>query len=201
MNGLGLHVAVMALVGAVVWRLGGGAFTTITGWNFGTDPARVLRSSLAMVLPAFGPWFVPQVLLLFLGICIGGWGAFQGMGLAVSVPEPSWKRWLPNALGFKAGTLAHDFIGMMESGVSSMAPLAAVYVWFDHIAALGIMVAGLGFAPCYLLARLPLPTIPQFATGGEWGEVFTGAFLGAAFVLISHFAPFHGAFYEHYHIN
>lgn len=186
-----LHIIIAALISGIVWRLGGGAFTTITGLNFGSDSARALRAMITSFLPPVALWFFLLVFpALFVGVCIGGWGPFQGMGLPVSgKPEPSWKRWLPNALGFKAGTLMHDFIGMMQSGLCCMAPLAGLYVCFDHVAAFGIMLVGLGFAPCYLLGRLPLPTIPRFATGGEWGEVFTGAMIGAAFVMIGNSCP------------
>jgi hypothetical protein len=173
-----------ALAGAFVWRLGGGAFTSITGLNFGSDAARALRAMLAGLLPVM--WFAPGVPVLFIGICIGGWGPFQGMGLPVSGrPEPSWKRWLPQLLGFKAGTTAHDFIGMAESGLCCMAPLALLYGWFDWRIGAWLLACGVGFAPCYLLARLPWPAVPKFAEGQEWGEVFTGALLGAAFVVIA----------------
>lgn len=172
------------LLGAVLWRMGGGAFTALTGLNFGTAPARGVRAALALLIaPHLGFYALPAVLALFIGVCEAGWAPFQGMGLpAVGAPEASWKRWLPERLGFAVGTFDHDFIGMAESGVLCLAPLALVLsvrlyhpVWWP-------LLAGLLFAPAYGLARMVPFAVPKFAAGQEWGEVFTGAILGAFFM-------------------
>jgi len=184
-----LSVAILALAGGLLWRLGGGAATTITGINLGTDPARLLRSLLALIFltALWWPYALALLVALFVGICIGGWGPFQGMGLlAFGKPESSWKRWLPERLGLPIGTIAHDFIGMAESGLSCIAPMILVMAGLGHYAAVGYLAClGLGFAPCYLVARLIPWSIPRFASGQEWGEVFVGAMLGAGFCAIA----------------
>jgi len=182
--------ALFALLAAVLWRLGGGGFTSLTGLSFGTDAARAIRAAIGLIfcLP-YGWYGLVAVPALFLGVCIAGWAPFQGMGqLPASAPEQSWKRWLPELLGLPVSTLAHDFIGMSECGVICMVPVATVLAILagPPLAAI-ILASGLLFAPAYLLARLPWPTIPRFATGQEWGEVFTGAMLGATFAAVVHF--------------
>lgn len=186
-------ITIFLLVPAFLWRLGGGAFTTLTGVNLATDEARLFRAFPGfLVVIGFAPsfvnypyiymtvWLVPVA--LYIGVLISGWGPFQGMGLpSPDMPEQSWMRWLPEQLGFQIGTLAHDFVGMAEAGVVCMAPLAALLGILIGFKAAAIMLgAGIGFAPCYLLARLNFPTIPLFAEGQSWGEVFTGALIGAA---------------------
>jgi hypothetical protein len=172
---------------ALLWRLGGGAFTTLTGIELGTDTARLFRiaPTVIYVIAFYSPWTLLAPIALFAGLTIGGWGPFQGMGLpSPSMPEQSWLRWLPERMGFKTGTLAHDFIGMVEAGILCMAPLALVVGFTQGFVAYAILIsAGAGFAPCYLLARRGFPSIPNFAEGQSWGEVFTGALIGAALVL------------------
>ena len=173
---------------SVLWRLGGGAFTTLTGVVLGTDMARMFRVAIAtlfvITLPPF--WFVFGWAALFLGLIIGGWAPFQEMGLQpINMPEPSWLRWLPEQLGLKIGTLAHDFVGMAEAGFFVMLPLALLLAAHREFGGAAVMLAaGLGFAPAYLLARLNFPTIPNFAEGQGWGEVFAGALVGAASALV-----------------
>jgi len=177
------------LAGALMWRLGGGDFTTLTGLNFGTDPAPLLRGALAGVLAIKFGWQVGLAAIgaLFLGVCIGGWGPFQGMGLpAPYSPEASRLRWLPERMGFAVGTVAHDFIGMAEAGALCMTPLAALLAWRADWAAVAILFGGgLLCAPSYLLARTIPWYVPKFAQGQAWGEVFAGAVVGAALLGVS----------------
>ncbi len=175
-----------ALLGAVLWRLGGGALTALTGFSLGTDFARAIRAVLGAILCwRFGLYGLAAVPALFLGVIIGGWGPFQGMGSGVST-EPSWKRWLPGALRLKPNTLPYDMLGMAECGVLCMSPAAIVAGVLAGWHGAAVMLAGgLLFAPAYALARLPLPAIPRFASGAEWGEVFTGAVVGGAFALVA----------------
>jgi hypothetical protein len=172
---------------ALLWRLGGGAFTTLTGIELGTDTARLFRIAPALiyVIAFCSPWTLLAPAALLVGLMISGWGPFQGMGLpSPNMPEQSWLRWLPERFGLKIGTLGHDFVGMAEAGMVCMWPLALlVFFPLGFASAAILIVAGLGFAPCYLLARRGFPTIPHFAEGQSWGEVFTGALIGAALVL------------------
>jgi hypothetical protein len=178
------------LLSALLWRLGGGAFTTLTGLNFGTDSARVLRSTIALIFPIFFGWYALLALpALFAGICLAGWGAFQGMGTETGIVlESSWKRALPNAFGLRAGTFWHDFVGMLLCGALCVLPLTIVLGGLAMTgrntfpSAMIVWLAGFGFAPCYALARLVPWGIPKFAGRQEWGEVLTGAMLGAFFV-------------------
>jgi hypothetical protein len=184
-----LTYILFVLVCAGLWRLGGGAFTTLSGFELGTDEARVFRAVPAWsYLLAFWP-SIPSAfaaLALYVGVMCVGWAPFQNMGLPPeNMPEQSWLRWLPEHLGLKIGTLGHDFVGMMEAGLVCVAPLAAL-TWFiaGPQGTAILLAAGLGFAPCYLLARLNFPSVPNFAEGQSWGEVFTGALIGAALGLI-----------------
>jgi hypothetical protein len=176
-----LFSVLLVLLSAGLWRLGGGAFTNLTGIDFGADPARGLRACVGFLLSGWVGFL--SVIALFFGICFAGWGPFQGMGLpAPYAPEKSWLRWLPENLGFPAGAFWHDFVGMIEAGVLCMAPVAAVVACWSWPAAIIILAAGPMFAPCYALARITPWVVPKFAAGQEWGEVFTGALIGASFI-------------------
>jgi hypothetical protein len=173
------------LLTAALWRLGGGALTTLTGFSLGTDGARALRSLCALVLAAaYFPWGLLAVPLLFLSLLVGGEGAFQGMGLPVppgQLPESSWMRWLPEALGFKYATLPHDAIGMLEVGIVMAAPISALLFFLGGPwpASAALLAAPL-FPLSYMLARLVPWSVPNFAAGQAWGELFAGFALGAA---------------------
>jgi hypothetical protein len=187
-----LLAVLFVLFSALMWRMRGGAFTTLTGLRLGTDAARIFGCVPAMVfgwvmLPVSG-WISFAPLAVFLGLLTTGWAPFQEMGLQpVNMPEASWMRWLPEHLGFKIGTVGHDFIGMMQAGFVCLAPLAMLMEFTVGPYAVFVLdAAGLGFAPCYLLARLNFPTVKNFAEGQSWGEVFVGALIGAALMLIMH---------------
>ena len=181
------------LFSAVMWRLRGGAFTTLTGVRLGTDQARIFGCVPAMVFAevmaqnlGVSGWVRLGPLAVFAGLVEGGWAPFQEMALMpADMPEASWMRWLPERLGFKIGTLGHDFIGMMLAGYVCMAPLAMLVLLTAGLyGCVVLLLAGLGFAPCYLLARLNFPAVKNFAEGQSWGEVFVGALIGAALMLI-----------------
>lgn len=182
-------ILLTALAFGLLWRLRGGAFATLAGVTIGTQTTRIASAALMAgclclltrhwIVLGFAPCF-------FAGWIAGGWGPFQGMGLeadAAFVPERSWLRWLPEQLGLKAGTVFHDLVGMAEAGVIAMAPSALFVGYLAHwigMEWLLVVFAGIGFAPCYLAARLiAFPTIPKFAQGQSWGEILTGALVGA----------------------
>ena len=171
----------------VMWRMRGGAFATLSGVNIGTQCTRVI-CGLMMARPLFlvvGLWVYLIAFAIFAGLAITGWEEFQGMGTETGdllTEKPKyWMRWLPGALGFSVGTIPYDMLGMAQAGLVCMVPVALavgfVRPWSAMLICLG---AGVGFAPCYLLARLNFPTIPNFAQGQAWGEVFTGALIGTA---------------------
>jgi hypothetical protein len=185
-----IMILLTGLAFGLLWRLRGGAFATLTGLNVGTQATRIASAVLMAgflylltrhwIVLGFAP-------CLFVGWILGGWGPFQGMGLEADpgfVPEKSWLRWLPEQLGLKPGTVFHDLVGMAEAGVIAMAPSGLFVAYLTHWTGLYwllVVFAGIGFAPCYLAARLlPFPTIPKFAQGQAWGEVLTGVLVGAA---------------------
>lgn len=185
-----MHVAICALVGALGWRLRGGAFTTLTGIDLGTDFARVIGAA-AIAAPLailHGPLYAILIPLIFAGLIATGWGPFQGLGLpSPYAPERSWLRWLPLRLGLKTGTVAHDAVGLAEAGVICVAP-SAVFFGITHGVLAGVLAltVGLGFPIAYAIPRIVrLPAIPKFSSGQAWGEVFVGALIGAAFSAIS----------------
>ncbi|HQT62765.1 hypothetical protein [Acidiphilium sp.] len=174
--------AAIILACAVLMRLRGGAFTTLTRLNPGTDGARGGFSVAVAALflsPALG-------VTLFLGLIVTGWGPFQGLGLpSAGAPERSWMRWLPERLGFAPGTIAHDVLGLAQSGVVFLAPTAALLAWLvSPLAGVTLLGAGPLWPVAYAIPRIVrLPTIPRFASGQAWGECFTGAILGTALIL------------------
>lgn len=188
MTGLWLWSA-YALYAGIVWRLRGGAFTTLTGINPGTDGARLgcgilLGAPLALVHAEWrGLLIMPAI---FIGLLLSGWGPFQGMGtedVPGYVPETSWLRWLPQRLGLAPGSYWHDWLGMTQAGVVCLAPSAVVVAWVAHWATVPwvmVLACGAAFGEAYTLARAGLPTIPKFVTGQAWGEIFAGVLVGAS---------------------
>lgn len=180
---------IIAIVGAILMRLRGGAFSTLTGIRLGTDTARAIYAvpmgaALAIASHHFSAFLL--AIPLFVGLLITGWGPFQGMGLkAPTTPEKSWMRWLPNLLGLKTGTVGQDAFGLAEAGLVFMLPVALVCGWF--YGQFIVILAGLLWPVAYGIPRLvSLPTIPNFASGQSWGECFTGAFAGIALLLAIH---------------
>lgn len=179
-----IGLLLFALWGAVWWRFRGGAFTTLTGWNPGTDGARSMCAFAFSVWLdlAFGVHWLVIGPMLFVGMLIGGWAPFQGMGLSTpgTTPEASWMRWLPLRLGLPVNTFWHDFAGMTESGVLCMAPafVLAALMFLSIPWALGL--AAVLFAPCYALARFTPWSIKNFASGQAWGEFYVGAVIATA---------------------
>lgn len=184
-----LFITGFALYVGIVWRLRGGAFTALTSLDPGTDGAR-LAAAVLIAAPLYfihHDWrallLVPAVLI---GLVLAGWGPFQGMGtenVPGYLPERSWLRALPRALGLQAGTYAHDLLGMIQAGLVCVAPAALLVAWVSHwtvsFPAL-VLAAGAGFGAAYSVARIGLPTIGKFVTGQAWGEVLAGAGFGAA---------------------
>jgi hypothetical protein len=171
----------------IIWRLRGGAFTTLTKIDPGTDGARAIAAvliPLMLMCMTLNP-LVPLVgITLMLGLMMTGWGAFQGMGLPpINMPERSWLRNIPLDLGFPENTFWHDFIGMAAAGVVCMLPSMIAALSFGHHAWV-LLISGLGFAPAYALARLEHPAIPNFAQGQEWGEFYTGVVVGAGLLIV-----------------
>jgi hypothetical protein len=173
-------IILYAYYGGVIWRLRGGAFTTLTGINLGTDPDRVLFSILfGFPLCFFNPVIAAIVILgIFVALLIDGWGPFQSMGTKYpGIPEMSWLRWLPLKLGFAIDTVGHDIIGLVECGILLVLPIflgllvIGVHAWILFFMALFMPIS-------YLIPRFnKLPTIAKFVGGQSWGEIFTGILL------------------------
>lgn len=180
-------IILYVLFGGVVWRMRGGAFTTITDFNPGTDGDRVFTSIIfALPLTLIDPVFSSIVMLgIFIGLLISGWGPFQSPGIvSPGIPEESWLRWLPLELGLPIGSVSHDLVGLAEAGLLFVLPMflglicIGVHAWL-------LLAMSPVFAISYLIPRLiTLPTIPEFVTGQEWGEIFVGIFLALILVLV-----------------
>lgn len=188
MSPLALFVLFVIYAG-IVWRLRGGAFTTLTGIDPGTQGAR-LMCGILMAAPlalVHADWralvLIPAI---FVGLASDGWGPFQGMGtenVPGYAPETSWLRWLPLRLGLARGTYWHDWLGMTQAGVVCVVPSAVVVAWVSHwtiLPAAMVVACGAAFGEAYTTARAPLPSIPKFVTGQAWGEIFAGALFGAS---------------------
>lgn len=183
------HFFVWALFSAwcgIAWRFRGGAFTTLTGLNPGTDGARAIGAAmigLPLALLAHDWRVLAVVPAIMLGLMLTGWGPFQGMGTeGDAVPERSWMRWLPKHMGLRPDHFGEDFVGMMEAGIGAVAPAALISLWFGAgCGGASILGAGfIGFPLAYTLALIGFPTLPRFARGQSWGEVGAGMVLGAA---------------------
>ena len=172
----------------IVWRMRGGAFTTLTGIDPGTQGARALAAlalSLPLVTIASPVWlaFLVAPGILF-GLMLSGWEEFQGMGTETGyllTEKPGyWPRRLPSMLGLQVGTFPYDVMGMMQVGVLCMLPSILLLANWCRERVLFLVVAGLLFGPAYLMARFLHPDAGKFAKGQEWGETFTGMIVGAA---------------------
>lgn len=172
-------IAAFAVWCGVVWRLRGGALTTLLRINLGTDGARGF-AGVAIAMPL--AWLAHdwQALALapalFAGLKAIGWGPFQGMGLEKGqTPEKSWLRWPPHEIGLRDGSIGMDVVGMGEAGVLAMvfpSVVIAFLIWPPSILPFAVLLAGVLFPVPYLIARfVALPTLPRFAAGQAWGEV------------------------------
>ena len=184
-----LYPFLNAFIGAAAWRLRGGAFTTITKIDLGTDFARLIGAAglAAPLALEHGPLFGLVTPAVFIGLLVTGWGPFQGLGLkSPYAPERSWLRWLPLRLGLPTGSVGHDAVGLAEAGLVLIAPSAALLAALcGPLAVIPLVVAGLLFPLAYGIPRvIRLPSWPRVAVGQDWGEVFVGALLALAF----HFA-------------
>lgn len=179
---------IAACAGGFLWRLRGGALATFIGVHIGTNATRAaFDGALVVVLFLLSRNVVALYLFpgVFIGLAITGWGPFQGLGApppAGEAPEKSWMRLLPDLLGLKVGSVAHDTVGLIEAGLLCMAPNAAL-VGYIGSPAYGVLLwlVGVLFPLGYAIPRLvPLPSFPRFASGGVWGEFFCGAFVAPA---------------------
>jgi hypothetical protein len=165
-----------ALWGGLWWRLRGGAFTALTGFDPGTGGMRAIAAA-ALVLPlALFDWHLAGLVpVLWLGWSCAGWGAFQGMG-ASPVDRSNPVAGVVAFLGARS-PLANCLAGMAVEGVALMTWLA---LFLPTPAFFFVAAAGLAFAPLYFGAqRSPwLPDCGRFArAGSEWAEVLVGAWV------------------------
>lgn len=178
--------AIFTLFMGIDWRERGGAFTQATGINPGTDGARLGCGVLSagVLYLASHQWQAGLLAVSELvGLMLTGWGPFQGMGLEKGqIPERSWLRWLPLAVGFARETIPHDMLGLAQAGIVCVAPSAVICAWVAHWgwrAPVAVLAAGALFPLAYLIARIGLPRVPDFAKGQAWGEVGAGMLFGA----------------------
>lgn len=187
----------MFLVGYIIWcaiwwRFRGGAFTTITGIDPGTNGMRafacaMIAGPLFFVYPHYLTILTLWVCLT-VGLMLTGWEEFQMMGLGgpLETEKPTfWMRKLPNLLGLTVGTVVYDSVGMAEAGIVAMLPaVLGLWYWF-HWSSLRLLLVGSLFFVPYIIARfIPFPKIPDFAQDASWGEVFVGLLVGAGLLCV-----------------
>ena len=159
-----MTVLLLALWSGFLWRVRGGAWTTLLRLPAGTTKARV-GVALAMALPlvAVQPAAALFAPALFLGMALAGWGDAMDIGRV-------------------AGSRWGDAVAMSGWGVVAMLPAAVASGLLGGVA-WPLLAAGALFGPIYALAWwLPwLPDVPRFAAGPtEWAEAACGAAIGAA---------------------
>jgi len=105
----------------------------------------------------------------------------MGLGGTLETEKPGyWMRWLPYILDLTEGTWEYDSVGMQEAGMLAMLPATLGLAYWFHWTVIMLLVAGAMFWLPYVMARfIPFPTIPKFAQGASWGEVFVGMLVGA----------------------
>ena len=178
-----------------MWRLRGGAWSTLLHIHMGTTVTRVV-SAFLMSLPLawwFANWYiVPGVTFgLWFGLVLGGYGPFMGMGDHAFTPAKTWINFFPKLLGLRPYSVAWDFAGMWFSGV-------LIYSWVVLIAVASsgtllllalIPISGLVFAGSYyLMSQIPdseFPIIPGFTAQEHevFGELCAGFWTGVLLFL------------------
>ena len=177
---------------AIWWRFRGGAFTTITGINPGTNGMRAIACAMIAAPLLYLNHHYLIILSLWVALTVGlmltGWEEFQMMGVGGSLETEKpgfWMRKLPNLLGLKMGTVLYDSVGMGEAGVVAMFPATFALAFWFGIPSLRLLVVGSLFWLPYVIARfVPFPTIPRFAQGASWGEIFVGMLVGAGLLCV-----------------
>lgn len=175
-----------AIWGGLWWRFRGGAFTAMTGINPGTGGMRAIAAvAMAAPLVAFGWWWALMAPALFIGWCLAGWGAFQGMGheTFVELKNPV-ARVLSRDRAFVANYRTIDLLGMALEGMYCLLVPTMAAVWASPTALSSLMgLTGMLFAPAYYAAQWwkGWPKLGHFAQpGSEWGEVLVGMIVGMA---------------------
>lgn len=182
-----------ALWGGMWWRLRGGAFTALTGFDPGTSGMRAIAAvGLAGPLMVLSWHYAILAPAFWVAWSIAGWGAFQGMGIASTGPMSNPVGVVLEDLGVRS-LLTLDLIGMAAEGMITLAVPAGAMVGLEMwqgVPPIGsfLALAGLLFAPSYYIPRyvFTFPSLGKFATvQTEWGEVLTGASVGLAVAFLA----------------
>ena len=182
---------VMALWGAIVWRMRGGAFAEATGINIGTNATRLacgllLAAPLALLTRDW--WLLLIAPAVAAGLMAVGWGAFMAYGLDGNAHVGNSPfDWLPRNLGVRQGSEMTDAIAWWQMGPVCLAPAAAVLWWLGFAWAWLFIPAG-AFSAVYWAADMAgarrwLPYFRVVDTPEAWAEIVMGAAIGTALAL------------------
>lgn len=183
-----ITLAIMAVWGAVVWRMRGGAFAAVTGIDIGTQSTR-LACGVLLAIPTeciAGDWrLMGLAVTIFAGLAVVGWAPFMAFGADgnAHVGGSPFER-LPAALGIPKASAWTDAVAWFEIGTVCMAPSAAL-LWWCGLAWWWLLVPALAFAGVYWAAdaagaRRWLPYWRVIDTPEAWAEFVMGAVIGAA---------------------
>ena len=182
-------VAALALWGAIVWRVRGGAFAAATGINIGTQATRAacgLLLALPLAFLAHDWWLLLIAPAVLVGLLAVGWGPFMAYGLDGNAHvRTSPFDALPRVLGIPKASAWTDAVAWVQIGPACLALVAAVLAWRGDVWWwLGL--PALAFAPVYAAcdaARHWLPSWRVIDTSEAWAEFVMGAVIGAALAL------------------
>ena len=182
---------VMALWGAVVWRMRGGAFAAVTGVDIGTNATRAvcglfLAAPLAWL--ARDPWLLLVAPAIAVGLMCVGWGPFMAYALDNNNHvRASPFDMLPRVLGVPQASRWTDALAWLEMGPLCMAPAALLLWWRGYfwwwLAAPAAAFAGVYFVCDAAGERGWLPSWRAIDTPEAWAELAMGALVGAGLAL------------------
>lgn len=185
-----MMIALMALWGAVVWRVRGGGLGDAFGWKLGGTTVTRLLTGLALAAPVAALtrnwWALALAPAIWAGLSVAGWAAFMAYGqdcnrhLAGSPFD-----WFDRELGIPTASQWADAIAWLQAGCVAMLPAALVLLAL-HLGWLWMLLPALSFAPVYWIAdtlgaRGWLPLWRRFVPTEEtWAELAMGGVIGAA---------------------
>ena len=186
-----MTVALLALWGAVVWRMRGGAFAEATGIDIGTQATRAacgLLLALPLAILAHDVWLLLVAPDILIGLIVSGWAAFMAYGADgnAHVTDSPFD-WLPRVAGIPQKSKWTDAAAFFEIGPACML-LTAALLWWRGYGWWWIGAPMLAFAPVYYVcdmmgARRWLPYWRVLDTSEAWAELTMGAVIGAALAL------------------
>lgn len=150
-----MSIALLSLLGGVLYRLRGGAVSALVGHDLGTQAARLC-------------WALPTGVLI--GFLSGVWwlGVLSAVGALVGLLISHGRYFAP---GFD------NYVGMtLITAARVLLIVLAPAIFVDPILCLALVAA---LFPAYQVGWY-LPSLPQLTRGTEWAEFLTGAAIWGA---------------------